>query len=295
MTARPRAHAALVTRVAAIDIGTNSTRLLVADVEGRRVDEVVRRGDRDAARRGRRRVAAAAAGGDRARASRCSRDYRDESSALGAERTLAVATSAVRDAENGAEFLAEVERRFGFATRVLSGDEEAELTRRGVGALDATTLVVDVGGGSTELILGDVAHEPRRRLGAAHRALPPLDPPTPAELDAAAAHVAGLLPELEVDAPRSASPEPWPSSRARRRADRRGRRARDRAARVAHRSPSARAGARLDPARAPVIVAGALIVAEVLRRYGLPSSRSACATCSTGSRSSGRLSVDLRE
>ena len=53
---------------------------------------------------------------------------------LGAERTLAVATSAVRDAENGEAFLAEIEWSYGFATRLLDGDEEAALTRRGVTA-----------------------------------------------------------------------------------------------------------------------------------------------------------------
>ena len=61
-------------------------------------------------------------------------DFRREAEALGAERTLAVATSAVRDAENGEAFLGEVEWSYGFATRLLSGDEEAALTRAGVGA-----------------------------------------------------------------------------------------------------------------------------------------------------------------
>ena len=74
--------------------------------------------------------------------------------ALGATRALAVATSAVRDSANGAEFLRGVEAAFGLETRLLDGDEEARLTRLGVGAVDDGTLVVDVGGGSTELILG---------------------------------------------------------------------------------------------------------------------------------------------
>ncbi len=56
----------------------------------------------------------------------------------------------MRDAENGEAFLAELGRAYGFATRMLSGDEEAELTFRGVGVPGA--LVVDVGGGSTELV-----------------------------------------------------------------------------------------------------------------------------------------------
>src|SRR5436305_388565 len=66
--------------------------------------------------------------------------------------TAAVATSAVGDAENGEAFLGGVERSYVFATRLLSGDEEAALTLRGVGPLESGTVVLDVGGGSTELI-----------------------------------------------------------------------------------------------------------------------------------------------
>src|SRR5207248_926813 len=66
-------------------------------------------------------------------------DYRRTAEALGAERTLLVATSAVRDAENGEAFLGEIEWSYGFVTRLLSGDEEAELTRRGVGELGPAT------------------------------------------------------------------------------------------------------------------------------------------------------------
>ena len=80
-------------------------------------------------------------------------DYRRTAESLGAERTLLVATSAVRDAENGEAFLGEIEWSYGFATRLLSGDEEAGLTQRGVGELGTTTLLVDIGGGSTELAL----------------------------------------------------------------------------------------------------------------------------------------------
>jgi exopolyphosphatase/guanosine-5'-triphosphate,3'-diphosphate pyrophosphatase len=82
-------------------------------------------------------------------------DYQRELEALGAERVLAVATSAVRDAENGEAFLGEVEWSYGFATRLLSGEDEAALTLRGVGEVDDETLVLDVGGGSTELIMRD--------------------------------------------------------------------------------------------------------------------------------------------
>ena len=68
-----------------------------------------------------------------------------------------MATSAVRDAENGEAFLGEVEWSYGFVTRLLDGDEEALMTFRGVSAgreVEEGTLVVDIGGGSTELIVG---------------------------------------------------------------------------------------------------------------------------------------------
>lgn len=145
-----------MTRVAALDLGTNSTRLLVADVEGHalteveRVMRVTRLGDGvDAA--GRLSEQAVARVGD------CVTDYARIARSHGAAHTLAVATSAVRDAANGQEFLAALRRRHGIRTRLLSGAEEAAMTFRGVTsarALAAGTLVCDIGGGSTELILG---------------------------------------------------------------------------------------------------------------------------------------------
>jgi exopolyphosphatase/guanosine-5'-triphosphate,3'-diphosphate pyrophosphatase len=69
-----------------------------------------------------------------------------------------VGTSAVRDAENGEAFLGEVEWSYGFETRLLSGEEEARLTYRGamLGRDDGGVLVIDLGGGSTELVTADV-------------------------------------------------------------------------------------------------------------------------------------------
>ena len=108
-------------RVAAVDIGTNTTRMLVADVEDGRVDEVVRR----------QRITRLGEGVDArrrllplpiARVRNVLGEYRRELESLGAERTLAVATSAVRDAENGEAFLGEVEWSYGFGTRLLSGE-----------------------------------------------------------------------------------------------------------------------------------------------------------------------------
>jgi exopolyphosphatase/guanosine-5'-triphosphate,3'-diphosphate pyrophosphatase len=140
--------------VAALDLGTNTTRLLVGDVEGDRIEElhretrITRLGEGVDARR---RLLPLPI----ARVRNALTDYRRTAESLGAERTLLVATSAVRDAENGEAFLGEIEWSYGFATRLLSGDEEAELTQRGVGGLGAGTLLVDIGGGSTELVLGD--------------------------------------------------------------------------------------------------------------------------------------------
>jgi exopolyphosphatase/guanosine-5'-triphosphate,3'-diphosphate pyrophosphatase len=138
-------------RVAAIDLGTNATRLLVADVDDGQVSEVQRRTTITKLGEGvdaRRRLLPLPI----ARVRNALTDYRRELESLGAERTLAVATSAVRDAENGEAFLGEVEWGYGFSTKLLTGDEEAEMTLRGVGPLDPGTVVIDVGGGSTELI-----------------------------------------------------------------------------------------------------------------------------------------------
>ena len=140
--------------VAAIDLGTNTTRLLVGSAEDGRVEElhretrITRLGEGVDARRRLLPVPIA-------RVRNALSDYRRTAESLGAERTLLVATSAVRDAENGEAFLGEIEWSYGFVTRLLSGDEEAEMTRRGVGELGSATLLVDIGGGSTELVLGD--------------------------------------------------------------------------------------------------------------------------------------------
>src|SRR4029453_19421222 len=86
-----------------------------------------------------------------ARVRNCLAEYRRELEGLGAERTLAIAASAVRDAENGEAFLGEIEWGYGFTTRLLTGEEEATMMIRGVTAdrppLD-DFLVVDIGGGS---------------------------------------------------------------------------------------------------------------------------------------------------
>jgi len=258
-----------VIRVAAVDLGTNSTRLLVADVADGRVDVLVRRSVVTRLGEGvdaRRRLLPLPI----ARVRNVLTDFRRELEQLGAERTLAVATSAVRDAENGEAFLGEVEWSYGFVTRLLSGDEEAALTRRGVGAVDDRTLVLDVGGGSTELTTGDFTTS--LDIGSVRLTEQFLhaDPPTPAELAAAAAHVNSLLPTLEV---RDAIGVAGTVAQLAALAETDGLTPAEVARQVENLSrlplSQRRLVPRLDPDRAPVIVAGALIVRTVLRRYGL--------------------------
>lgn len=147
-----------MTRVAAVDLGTNTTRLLVADVNGDGIEELTRSEEITGLGEGvdaRRRLLPLPI----ARVRNCLTGYRRRIEELGAERTLAVGTSAIRDAENGEAFLGEVEWSYGFSTRLLSGEEEAALTFRGamLGRAGEDTMVVDVGGGSTELVMPDRA------------------------------------------------------------------------------------------------------------------------------------------
>ena len=191
-----------MSRVGVVDLGTNSTRLLVADVNGGAVSEVERRLVITHLGEGvdERRLLLPTA---LARVRNVLADFRRALEEQGAGRTLAVATSAVRDAENGEAFLGEVEWSYGFETQLLTGHEEALLTFRGVSAgreLRDDTLVVDVGGGSTELVLGGpdgVAWHDSLDLGCVRLTERFLrsDPPSSEELDACAAHVGALLAE----------------------------------------------------------------------------------------------------
>jgi exopolyphosphatase / guanosine-5'-triphosphate,3'-diphosphate pyrophosphatase len=171
-------------RVAALDLGTNTTRLLVADVDGGRLTEVHRET----------RITRLGEGVDArrrllplpiARVRNALSDYRRTLEQLGAERALLVATSAVRDAENGEAFLGEIEWSYGFATQLVSGGEEARLTRRGVQPA-RRTLVLDIGGGSTELIVDDEYRSVDIGSVRFTERFVHTDPPAPRELDEAA-------------------------------------------------------------------------------------------------------------
>ena len=199
-----------MTRVAAVDLGTNSTRLLVADVEHGRIADVAR--ETRVTRLGegvdeRRRLLPAPV----ARVRNVLTDYRRTAESLGAERTLAIATSAIRDAENGEAFLGEVEWSYGFATELLSGHDEALMMFRGVTSerrLGKGTLILDVGGGSTELVAGEpdgVRWHDSLDIGSARLTERFLhsDPPTQDELDTCAAAMRALLAERVPDEIRS--------------------------------------------------------------------------------------------
>jgi exopolyphosphatase/guanosine-5'-triphosphate,3'-diphosphate pyrophosphatase len=144
-------------RVAAIDIGTNSVLLLIAEPRGGTLEALIERAtitrlgeDVDA----RRALAPEAA----RRTLTCLESYARELRAFGVEHVAAVGTSALRDAAGGAEFLDQAEALLGVRPRVISGREEAELTFHG--SLSGLTTppgaicVFDVGGGSTEIIRG---------------------------------------------------------------------------------------------------------------------------------------------
>jgi exopolyphosphatase / guanosine-5'-triphosphate,3'-diphosphate pyrophosphatase len=285
-----------VTRVAAVDLGTNSTRLLVADVAGGRLEEVTRRLTITRLGEGvdrRRRLLPVPV----ARVRNCLADYRRTAEGLGAERTLAIATSAVRDAENGEAFLGEIEWSYGFETQLLTGDEEALLTLRGVTAgreLEPGTLVVDVGGGSTELVVGGpggVAFHVSLDAGCVRMTERFLgsDPPTDAELGACADAVRSLLATRVPDAVRAGvraaigvagavttlaaldlgladyDPERVHGHRIAAATVER------ELARLAALSVEERRRVPgLEPERAPVIVAGVVVVREVLAAFGLP-------------------------
>ena len=149
-------------RVAVVDLGTNSTRLLVADVAHGSVTELDRRTNVTRLGEG---VDASGRLADTAmeRVFATVAGYREAIDGLGAEQVVAVATSAVRDAANGEDFRVALRDRYGIDARTISGDEEARLTFLGATSArprGARTVVIDIGGGSTELVVGRGGGEP---------------------------------------------------------------------------------------------------------------------------------------
>jgi exopolyphosphatase/guanosine-5'-triphosphate,3'-diphosphate pyrophosphatase len=195
-------------RAAVVDIGTNSTRLLIADVDP--ASGAVRELHRQSlvTRLGQEVDAGGAISEEAARRVLDTLgEYRAEIGRYGCQANLAVMTSAVRDSSNGASFAQRVRSQTGLDAHVLSGDEEAQLTFLGAmssrdGASREPTVVIDIGGGSTEFVLGSgsapsfhvsvqagVLRMTERHIHS--------DPPSPAELqslaaDTRAVFIAGL-------------------------------------------------------------------------------------------------------
>ena len=183
-------------RVGAVDCGTNSIRLLVADVDGDRKTDVHRE----------MRVVRLGQGVDRTgeladeaieRTRRALVDYAATCAELGVERVRMVATSATRDARNREAFTAMVQAVLGVAPEVVSGDEEAALSfdgaTRGLDPAQGPFLVMDIGGGSTELVLGTSSPQAALSVDVGCVRLTERhlldDPPTSAQVAAAEADV----------------------------------------------------------------------------------------------------------
>jgi exopolyphosphatase / guanosine-5'-triphosphate,3'-diphosphate pyrophosphatase len=193
--------------VAVIDIGTNTTRLLVAEVEDGQVVELERRTMITALGQGVDSTGRLAEGA-MDRVAEAIAVYREVVDRLGAERVVALATSAMRDAENGPEFRDYLKQRFGIEARTISGDEEARLTFLGATSRrsdDDETVVIDIGGGSTEYVVGRPRQDPSfhasTQMGSVRHTERFLhsDPPTSDELAELAASVAEAVPDVSVE------------------------------------------------------------------------------------------------
>jgi exopolyphosphatase/guanosine-5'-triphosphate,3'-diphosphate pyrophosphatase len=284
-------------RIAVVDLGTNTTRLLVADVQDRAVTEVERRNAITRLGEG------VDAGGrllDGAmdRVLKVVAEYRRAMDELGAERNIAVATSAVREASNGDEFARVLRERYGLDARIISGDEEAHLTFTGA-TLERPSdgealMVLDIGGGSTEFVIGRPGERPSfhvsTRAGSVRQTERHLhhDPPTGAEVAELRAEIRGIVessvPEevrrgvadgvAVAGTPTSMAAidqqlEPYDPSRVH------GYRVsldaceRIEAMLASVPEPERRKVVGLHPERAPTIIAGAVILVESMRSFGL--------------------------
>jgi exopolyphosphatase / guanosine-5'-triphosphate,3'-diphosphate pyrophosphatase len=196
----------VIRRVAAVDCGTNSLRLLIADVDPGRAEltDVIRRME----------IVRLGQGVDEtgqlapealARTMTALRDYADVIAGSGAQAVRMVATSATRDASNAAEFVRMVKEVLGVAPEVLTGDEEAVLSFTGAtaelaaGPVPGPFLVADIGGGSTEFVLGPAGGPPSHAISVnigcvrlTERRLHG-DPPTDREVAAAVADIDAAL------------------------------------------------------------------------------------------------------
>jgi exopolyphosphatase/guanosine-5'-triphosphate,3'-diphosphate pyrophosphatase len=279
-------------RVAVVDIGTNSTRLLVAEVDGGDLAELQRESIVTRLGEG---VDATGRLGDAPmqRVFAALDRYAEAIERHGAASRTAVLTSAVRDAANGDEFAAAVRERYGLDALTLSGAEEARLTYLGATASRSggePLVVIDIGGGSTELVVGvgdAVEFHTSTQVGVVRHSERHLhsDPPAPEELRALAedarAAVDAVVPEARPaggiatggTATQLASVDLGLAEHDRERVEGHTlslatlRELRDRLAAL---PLEQRRGVRgLDPARAPTIVAGVTILIEAVGAFGL--------------------------
>jgi len=286
-------------RVASVDIGTNSTRLLVADVnqETSSVERELARSSRVT------RLGAGVDASGRLSEEAAQRvfdtlsEYRAEIDRQECESNIAVLTSAVRDASNGEEFAGRVREDFGLDARVLAGEQEAQLTF--LGAMSGRehspdpTVVIDVGGGSTEFVVGSdhtVGFHVSLNAGVVRMSERHIhdDPPAAAQLEELRADVHSVFSEglpaavresvtagiavagtatsaasidqqLDPYDPERVDGYPLPLDTVeglRRRL-------------AAMREPQRREVVGLNPDRAPTIVAGMIILGEAMRMFGL--------------------------
>jgi exopolyphosphatase / guanosine-5'-triphosphate,3'-diphosphate pyrophosphatase len=287
-------------RVAVVDLGTNTTRLLVADVQDGRLEELEKETTITRLGQG---VDATGRLADEAmdRVRGTLDGYRQTIDRLNAEDVIAVATSAMRDADNGPEFRDELNRRYGIDARTISGDEEARLTFLGAtsgrtAAVEspASAVVIDIGGGSTEYVVGSNGADPDFHVSAqmgsrrhTERFLPS-DPPAHEELEALAADVRRIIGESVPDEIRERTAEgvavagtattlaaidleldPYDPEKVH--GYRVGLAAAERIQAMLAALPveERRNVTGLHPDRAPVIVAGVTIVVESIRAFGL--------------------------
>jgi exopolyphosphatase/guanosine-5'-triphosphate,3'-diphosphate pyrophosphatase len=273
-------------RCACVDIGTNTTRLLVAEREDGEVVELERRTTITSLGQG---VDATGRLADEAmdRVAEAIAVYREVIDRLCAEQVVAVATSAMRDAENGPAFRDYLKEKYGVDARTISGDEEARLTFLGATAGrndDRETVVIDIGGGSTELIEG--GERVSTELGSVRLTERFLesDPPTAGEVEELARAVRSVLEEHDLSPKRGIGVAGTVTSLAALDLElveydpdrvHRHRLGQDAVRAQLERLAALPLAERrevpgLEPERAPVIVAGAAILLEVMRHLGLP-------------------------
>lgn len=269
--------------VAVIDIGTNTTRLLVAEPKDGDVVELERRTIITSLGKG---VDATGRLADDAmdRVAEAIASYREVIDRVGADRIVAVATSAMRDAENGPAFHDRLKERYGVDARTISGDEEARLTFLGATAGrndDRETVVIDIGGGSTEYVVGRTGHDPSfhtsTQMGSVRHTERFLhgDPPKPEELRELAEDVRRIVPAVAADHAIAVAGTATSLAAIDGAEDVHGYRlslasCERISAMLAALSVEERRNVKgLHPDRAPTIVAGAVILAESIRTLGL--------------------------